>query len=511
MFSEHASQHMPQFPEPFWRANMELPSFPKLENDIEVDVSIVGGGIVGITAAYLLRKEGMKVALIDAGRVLTGTTGHTTAKITAQHGLIYHELIEHFGLEKARAYYEASMSALHFIHDTAARNQIECDFTHEDAYLYTNTDSYISKLEKEMKAYETLGIQGDYRDSIPIDIPVKAAVKMNAQGQFHPLKYLKKLLEECVKHGAQIFENTTAVDVDYGNEINVLTRNGHKMTCKQLVIASHYPFYDGLGFYFARMYPERSYLLAVKPQKTFSGGMYLMVEKPTRSLRYTLYNNEKILLVGGERHKTGQGISTIQHYEALQKYTEQTFGINEFLYRWSAQDWTTLDKVPFIGRITSEKPNIYVATGFRKWGMSNGTAAALLISDLILERPNPYKELFTPSRFKADPSVKTLIRENADVAGHLLKGKWEFPVRTVDDLQADEGSVIRVNGKRAGAYKDKNQNVYMVDTTCRHMGCEVEWNSGDRTWDCPCHGSRYSVTGEVLEGPAKHPLKKVEE
>lgn len=511
MFSENASQHMPPFPESFWRSNLELPSFPKLEKDIEVDISIVGGGIVGITSANLLGKAGMKVALIDAGKILTGTTGHTTAKITAQHGLIYHELMEHFGFEKARGYYEANMSALHFIRDTVLRHQIECDFTEEDAYLYTNTDSYISKLEKEMEAYEKLGIEGDYRNSIPIDIPVKAAVRMNTQGQFHPLKYLKKLLEETEHQGAEIFENTTAVDIEQGNEIKVVARNGCTISCKQVVIASHYPFYDGAGFYFARMYPERTYLLAVKPQKTFSGGMYLMVEEPTRSLRYTLCDNEKILLVGGERHKTGQGISTIHHYEALQKYAEETFGINEFLYRWSAQDWTTLDKVPFIGRITSEKPNIYVATGFRKWGMTNGTAAAKLISDLILEKPNPYEELFTPSRFNMDPSVKTLIRENTNVAGHLLKGKWESPLKTVDDLQTDEGSVIRVNGKRAGAYKDKNQNVYMVDTTCRHMGCEVEWNSGDRTWDCPCHGSRYSVTGEVLEGPAKQPLNKVEE
>ncbi|MDL4839697.1 FAD-dependent oxidoreductase [Aquibacillus rhizosphaerae] len=498
----------PQYPEPYWRESVDIPSFPRLEENIHVDVGIVGGGITGITTAYLLTKKGLKVAVIDAGKLFNGTTGHTTAKITAQHGLIYDELIQHFGENKAKLYYQAAMDAKRFVKDTITEHNIACDFSEQDAYVYTNEDKYVSKISNEMKAYEKLEIEGEITDEIPFDIPIKTAIIMKNQAQFHPLQYLTTLVHYIKDNGGLIYEDTTATDVENGDHPIILTRDGHRIICNHVVAASHFPFYGGQGFYFSRMYPERSYIVAVKSDKKYPGGMYINAEQPTRSLRSTTVDGEELWLIGGENHKTGQGKSTIEHYEALEKFADSTFGIKEYSYRWSAQDLTTLDKVPFIGPITEDQPEVLIATGYRKWGMTNGTTAALLITDLITKQANDYKELFAPSRFHADPDLKKFASINADVAKHMIQGKLEFTSTKIEDVKEDEGRIVRLNGQRAGVYRDTNGEVHVVDTTCTHMGCEVNWNAGDRTWDCPCHGSRFSVTGEVVEGPAQKPLKK---
>ena len=505
-----SSNAMPQFPEPFWR-EISLPPFEKLTENLTVDVAIVGGGITGITAGYLLRKEGLKVAILEAGTILNGTTGHTTAKITAQHGLIYDELIQHFGEEKARLYYQSADNALNFVKKTIQEKSIDCDFSEEDAFIYSITDEYASKIQKEADAYQTLGINGSLLTSIPFDIPVKNALMMKGQAQFHPLKYLKQLVLDFIEAGGLIFEQTTATDIEDGDDPKIITREGHRVSCKYVISASHFPFFDGMGLYFTRMYAERSYIIGVKTKRPFPGGMYISADDPTRSLRYTPVNGEPLVLIGGENHKTGQGPDTMLHYLALEAFAEKTLGIEEYVYRWSAQDLITLDKVPYIGPVTADKPNILVATGYRKWGMTNGTTAAMLLTDIILKKENPYRDLFSPSRFKkADPDIKKFISFNANVAGHLLKGKLEFVPKDPSDLQIDEGSVVMVNGKRAGAYKDPEGKLHIVDTTCTHLGCECEWNHGERTWDCPCHGSRYSYDGEVLNGPTEKPLRKIE-
>ncbi|MUK90701.1 FAD-dependent oxidoreductase [Ornithinibacillus sp. L9] len=502
-------QQMPQFPEPFWRESVQLPEYPKLEETIQTDVGIVGGGITGITAAYLLAKENIKVTLLDAGVLLNGTTGHTTAKITAQHGLIYDEFIQHFGLEKASQYYKATTEAKEFIESTINNYKIDCDYSKEDAYVFTNSDQYLSQLETESKAYDQLEIDGEIRDDIPLDLKVKSALVMKNQAQFHPLKYLKTLVKEAEKNGVQIFENTTAVDVEYYKHPAIITRDGHRVKCKYVIAASHFPFYDRQSFYFARMYQDRSYVLGIKTKQTFPGGMYINAEDPTRSIRATKMNGEDLWLIGGEHHKTGQGKTTIEHYNALKDFAEAKFDVTEIPFRWSAQDLTTLDKLPYIGPATEHEESVFVATGFRKWGMTNGTIAAKIISDKIVKGENEYEELYSPQRFQADPALRKFTSINADVAKHMVKGKLEFTHNSIKGLSPDDATVTRINGKRTGVYKDKEEKLYALDTTCTHMGCEVEWNSGDRTWDCPCHGSRFSYTGEVVEGPAKRPLPKI--
>ncbi|MFO1442578.1 FAD-dependent oxidoreductase [Bacillus sp. Bva_UNVM-123] len=504
-----SNSKMPKSPESYWR-EIEQPTFGKLTEHTSTDVAIIGGGITGITAGLLLVKEGYKVTILEAGSVLTGTTGHTTAKITAQHGLIYDELINHFGVEKAKLYYEAQNSALNFIRQTVSEKQIDCDFSNEDAIIYATTDEYAHKVETEMDAYAKLGIASTTADSIPFDIQTKSVIVMKNQAQFHPLKYLRQLLDRFTEAGGMVYEHTTATDIGEGDHPVVITRDGHRVNCKHVIVASHFPFVDMMGFYFARMYASRSYVLGVKTEKDFPGGMYYSADMPTRSLRFTPYNGDKLILVGGEGHKTGQGINMIKHYEALEEFAEKTLKITDYPYRWSAQDLITLDKVPYIGQITANKHGILVATGYRKWGMTNGTAAALLLKDIIMEKDNPYRDLFNPSRFQADPSLKKVISINTDVAGHLIKGKLELVPKEPSEVANDEGAVVMVNGKRAGAYRDTEGKLHLVDTTCTHLGCETEWNDAERTWDCPCHGSRYSYNGEVLNGPTKRPLRKVE-
>ncbi|WP_232696463.1 FAD-dependent oxidoreductase [Brevibacillus daliensis] len=500
---------LPQFPESYWLDSTTLPKYPKLTNDVKTEVAIIGGGITGITTAYLLAKKGISVAILEASTLANGTTGHTTAKVTAQHDVIYNEIIQHMGIEKAKQYYQANMEALSFIRKTVEENQIECDFATEDAYLYATSSQGTTKLQDEWDAYQKLGINGEFVDKIPLAIPVKAALVMKEQGRFHPLQYVKHMVEFIDRAGVKIFEQTTVTGVEMNDHPVVITRDGYKVTCQQVVSCSHYPIYNN-GFYFAKLHADRSYVLAVRTKQSYPGGMYLSVDEPKRSIRNVTMNGEPLILIGGEGHKTGQGINTMKHYEALQAFARSLFGEAEIANRWSAQDLITLDKLPYIGRVNEANPTLYVATGFRKWGMTSSTIAARLISDLILEKENPFKELFNPSRFYADPSIGTLIKENANVAKHLIAGKLESISKTPEEVGVDEGAVIRINGKRAGAYRDLDGKLHVVDTTCTHMGCEVEWNEGDRSWDCPCHGSRFSCKGEVMEGPAEKSLKKVE-
>ncbi|TXK84829.1 FAD-dependent oxidoreductase [Paenibacillus sp. N3.4] len=510
LHKESSTSTLPQFAESYWlHSTPNMPQFPSLTEDLKADVVVVGAGITGITSAYLLAKRGLKVVVLNAGRIIEGTTGSTTAKITAQHDLIYSEYISHFGEEIARLYYEANNEALQFVKNTVKELGIDCGLTQEDAYMYTSSDAYLKKIEDEYSAYEKLKIPSSYVDTTPLPYETRGAVIMKDQAQFNPVPFLIRLIQEIVRMGGQIFEQTTVVGSTLEKPSIVKTKQGPQVVCDYVVTASHFPFNDLRGLYFSRLHTERSYVLAARIDKPYPGGMYLSAEEPKRSLRALLINGEPAVIIGGEGHKTGQGICTFQYYEHLQQFGEETFGLKEILYRWSAQDVFTLDNMPYIGQQLPNVPNLMIATGFRKWGMTTSIVAAMLNTSLIVGEKSPYEEVFTPRRFHADPSIKTFVVQNSNVAMHLIAGKLELLHKEPEDLAPDEGSVVRVNGKRAGAYRDSKGDLHVVDTTCTHMGCEVEWNEAELTWDCPCHGSRYSFQGDVIEGPAKKALAKV--
>ncbi|MDQ1914427.1 FAD-dependent oxidoreductase [Paenibacillus sp. GD4] len=496
----------PQFPQSYWLDSVQTPRFSRLISDIQVDAAIVGGGMTGIVTAYLLTKRGLKVAILEADQILHGMTGHTTAKITAQHDLFYDQLISHMGKEKARLYYDANAEALQWIKDMVQEHSMDCQLVTEDAYVYCISEDYIGKIAAEAKAYEQLGIPGGYLERTALPYETKAAVVMKNQARFHPLAFLTHLVEEIVRGGGQIYENTTVNGVTKEKPATVSTQEGAKVTADYVVCASHWPFNDRNGYYFSRLHVERSYAMAIRAKLDYPGGMYISADNPKRSLRSATVNGEPMLIIGGEGHKTGQGICTFQYYENLKKFAEEELGLQEIAYRWSAQDIFTTDHVPYIGQELADTPNLFIATGFKKWGMTSSVAAAHLNTKLILGEESPYKELFSPSRFHADPDIKNFLSANADVAKHLIAGKLEMGHAKPEELKNDEGAVVRVGGKRAGAYRDPHGELHLVDTTCTHMGCEVEWNAAERSWDCPCHGSRYNYHGEVIEGPAKKAL-----
>ncbi|MGI6586095.1 MAG: FAD-dependent oxidoreductase [Gracilibacteraceae bacterium] len=493
-------------PESLWMASSAKTNYPALRNDIKVDVAIVGGGITGITSAYMLKKEGFNVAVIEADRIIQGTTGHTTAKITSQHGLIYNKIKNYMGEEKARQYADANETAIGIISDLVEQEKIDCDFHEEPAYVYTLMDSYVQQIADEANTAAGLGIKSTFIENVPLPFKVKGAVKFDGQARFHPRKYLLALAKKVDGEGSSIFEHTRVVDINKGSPCVLVTNQGKKVTADNIVIASHFPCFDGMGFYFARMYPERSYALALKVKEKFSGGMYITAEDPGRSLRSQEYEGGELIIVGGEHHKTAHGTSFHKHYENLLEFANKHYDVQELLYRWSTQDYTTLDKIPYVGRLTSKTPNIYVATGFRKWGMTNSTVSAMILKDLILKGRNPWIEVYDPSRFVLNPSITSFVSINADVAAKLVSGKLKIVPEEID-VKKDEALIVDIDGNKMGVYRDNKEQLHVVDTTCTHMGCELKWNDAEKSWDCPCHGSRFTYEGEIIEGPAINELQ----
>lgn len=497
-------------PESYWIASTDQTDYPTLNEDISVDVAIVGGGLVGITTAFFLKNEGLKVAVIEADRICQGTTAHTTAKLTSQHGLIYDKIKTQMGTQLAKQYAEANETAIKTAADIIKKYNIDCDFVSQPAYVYTESDEYIQKLMDEAKTASDLGIKAHYLESTPLPFKVKAALKYDDQAQYHPRKFVLALAKMIPGDGSQIFEQTRAIDIDEGTPNIIKTKNGNKVSATTIVIASHFPFYDGLGLYFSRMYPSRSYSLGIKISEKFPGGMYINAEKPARSLRSQKFGDGEIVLLSGEHHKTGHGENMMNHYLNLRDFAVATFNVQDILYRWSTQDYVTLDKVPYVGHLTSRNSNIYVATGFRKWGMTNSFVSAMLISDLITKGQNPWQEVYNPSRPTSAAASAKFVSVNAKVFAALVSGKLA-PASDKINIKAGEAAIVEVEGHKVGVYRDDKEKLHFVDTTCTHMGCELKWNDAEKTWDCPCHGSRFTYEGDIVEGPAHHPLHHLEE
>ncbi|WP_058307641.1 FAD-dependent oxidoreductase [Gracilibacillus massiliensis] len=492
-----------------WQDNYSLKPFTALNESVSTEVTIVGGGMTGILAAYLLSEKGVNVVLLERNRLAQSTTGHTTAKVTAQHSVIYHELIEHIGLENTQLYYQSQLDAINLIKTIVDDYKIDCDFEHQQAILYTNESKNEKKLLHEAEAYQKLKISGQLQDELPFSIPVKQGLTMNDQAQFHPLAFLKVIVNHLVKKGVKIYENTTAVDIDVQEKTIVRTAQEYNIISEKVIVATQFPFYEAQAFYSTRMYPSRSYCLAFTSEDTYPGGMYLDIDQPKHSLRYVKHNGENIWILGGESHKTGQYRKEDDDpYRDLEKYANKHFPVQEWKYKWSAQDFTTLDKVPYIGVLNKKHPNVYVATGYRKWGMTNSAVAAQLLTDVILDSNNPYKEIYQPRRFHADPDVKKFVSYNTNVAKEFAKGK--VTNTKYEQIEQNKATKTKIDGQTVGLYKDNNNQIHAVDTTCTHLGCECNWNQAELSWDCPCHGSRFSYDGKVIEGPATKDLSQID-
>lgn len=497
-------------PVSLWIASTQDTDYPRVEDDMDVDVAIIGGGITGITTAYLLKKAGARVAIIDSNRIIKGGTGHTTAKITSQHSLKYYKMVNAVGEEKARQYADANQEAIELIDKIIRENNIECDFRRAPAYVFAEDESYVQKIEDEVKTAVKLGLPAEYTEEHELPFKVKCLEKFSNQACFHPRKYLLALASAIEGDDCRIFENTRIVTVEEGDTVHTaITDDGKKIRAKSIVQATRYPFYDKPGLYFTRLYPERSYLLGARIDGKLPEGMYINAGSPNRTLRAHFSKEENLLLIGGESHKTGHGGDTKQYYDICRDFASSNYNVTGMPYRWSAQDYTSMDEIPMAGHLTSSRNRIYVATGFQKWGMSNGTASAMIISDLILKGSSPWEDVYSPSRFTPAASAKNFITENVDVAKNYIQGKLNIP-EGAKDIKRGDAFISEVGGYKVGMYRDMDGELHFVSTTCTHIGCELKWNSAELSWDCPCHGSRFTYKGDVIEGPAKENIKPTE-
>ncbi|WP_105615224.1 FAD-dependent oxidoreductase [Vallitalea okinawensis] len=492
----------------YWITSTEETSYPALKEDLRVDALVIGGGIAGITSATLLSDAGLSIALIEANRICRGTTGHTTAKITSQHNLIYADLIKHLGFEKAEQYAIANQHAIRKIRQLVKQYSIDCQLTNRNAYVYTDELSNVCSIEKEVKAAQSLNLPADYVTNLNFPVKSLSGIRFSNQAEFHPRKYILKLAYELTKK-APIYENTRALDIDENTPYTISTTGG-KVIADYVIVASHYPFYDKGSFYFAKMYPETSYIVGTTMKHDFNTDMYIGFDDPTRSLRSYSSESEHLLLVGGESHKTGKGKDGSIHYKHLENFIESVSPQSPIRYRWLAQDYITLDKVPYIGLLNRNMDHVYVATGFGKWGMTSGTVAAMIIKDLILKGKNPWASVFSPSRHLDGQKIKQIIVNGTDSAYELIKGKLTDYQSTLEAIPIDQCNIIEINSNNIGVYKDKNGELFAVDITCQHLKCELVWNQAERTWDCPCHGSRYNYRGEVFDGPSNANLVRID-
>jgi glycine/D-amino acid oxidase-like deaminating enzyme len=432
-----------------------------------VDIVVVGAGIAGLTTARLLAADGASVAVLDAGPVGAGVTGYTTAKVTALQRTVVSEIAKRHGQDVAAIYAQANRAAVDEVARLVEADGIDCDFERAAACTYTTSTADVPSVDAEFAACIAAGlpVRLDRTTELPFD--VAAAVWLDDQAQFHPRRYCLGLARAVLAAGGTIHERTRARAVKDGrNEVTVKT-DGGDITCQHAVVATHLPFLDRGGF-FARAHPFRSYAMAVRLDRERPRGMYISVESPTRSVRSTA---DGWTILGGEGHKVGHDDDTRQRYDALDSWARSHFDIKEAGYRWSAQDYESVDGLPYIGRVLGTSHRVWVATGFRKWGMTNGTVAAMILRDLIAGRDNAWASTFEATRLAPGQSLRTLIRENIDV------GK-----RLVADRLTKKGP------------------------TCTHLGCRLMWNTAEESWDCPCHGSRFAADGALLQGPATKDL-----
>ena len=426
-----------------WEQTWEHPEFTPLMGDANTDVLIIGGGIAGILCAYLLHHAGVSYMLAEAETICNGITKNTTAKITSQHGLIYDKLIRKFGIDQAKQYLAANETALQKYRELCC--DIDCDFEEKVSYVYALKDR--RKIEQELIALEKLGFHGDFAEHLPLPISVAGAVKFPNQAQFHPLKFVS-----VISKGLHIYEHTPVQEL-----IGTTAVTTHGLIhAKKIIVATHFPFLNKHGSYFLKLYQHRSYVIALENVQDV-GGMY--VDEAQAGISFRNYKN--LLLVGGGDHRTGkQGGG----WQELREFARQHYSHAVEKYHWATQDCMSLDGVPYIGPYSASTPDLYVATGFNKWGMTSSMVSAMILCNLVQGKDSPFADVFSPSR--------TILRPQLAING------FEAMI-----------SLLTPTTRR-----------------CPHLGCALKWNPQEHTWDCPCHGSRFAEDGKLIDNPAMQDL-----
>ncbi len=472
-----------------WSGDAALTPRPSLAGDIQADAAVIGAGLAGCLTAWYLQKEGLSVAVLEADRIGSGQTRGTTAKITSQHGLIYDRLIAQLGQEGAALYARANQEAVEQYEKLIAEENIDCAFRRLPAYLYTAVSP--EAVRREWSAAVQLGLPARLTAKTSLPFPVAEALRFDRQAQFHPLKFLRAVAKDLT-----VYENTPV----FRAEGHVLLTDRGTVRADKVIFACHYPFVNFPGLFFARLHQERSYVLALENAQDLDG-MYYGVDPGGLSFRMA---GDRLLL-GGGAHRTGENAAG-GRYARLRRAARSWWPGCREAAAWSAQDCIPLDGVPFIGPFAASRPDWYAATGFQKWGMTTAMVAAHILTDAVLGRKNPYASLFTPRRFRLRASLGTLWEDGRITAKSLLKSAFGPARDSAADLPAGHGGIVESGGRKVGLYRDEAGGDHPVRPRCPHLGCELAWDPDEKTWDCPCHGSRFDPDGRLLSGPAQEDI-----
>ncbi|MEX2459463.1 MAG: FAD-dependent oxidoreductase [Actinomycetota bacterium] len=485
---------------------------PALEGEAEFDVAVLGGGITGLLTAILLKEAGLRVAVVEADRIGRGVTAHSTVKVTAGHGTRYSELERAFGLDTARVYAEANAEGLETIASLVDRLAIDCEFERRPTHVWAETAEERERLGREAAVEREVGLPTsllDRAEELPFD--VTGLLRMDDQAQFHPAKFLAGLAAAVDGGGSAVFERSRAARVEEEERRCRVSAGEGVLHANHVVVATHYPFLNR-GYFFAKLYPHREYAVALRAGSEASAirGMYINLGTPTRSLRQAADDAGDLLIVVGEGHKAGEAAPTDARYLALEDWGRTFFDAGPPEYRWSTQDPMSMDGLPFVGRIGRTSDRVWVATGFGTWGMTNAAAAAAILRERILGNDHPWARTFDAQRLTPRQSALTFSKENAKVAGHLVGDRLKALAASVRDLAPGEGRVVRRGLHAVGVARDDEGRLHAVSAACTHLGCLVAWNGAERSWDCPCHGSRFGMDGRVLHAPAVEPLESLD-
>ncbi len=487
--------------EGLWLDTAPSTDYPTPEN-VDVDVAVIGGGIAGLTTALLLTHDGASVAVLEAGRIGRGVTGCTTAKASALQATMYSTICARKGVEAAAAYAQASLAGVQGLAEIVAEQAIDCQLEHRSAYTYAAEESERNSVEHEHEAAATAGLSVELVDSPDLPYPTHGAVRLNNQLQFHPVRYVQGVAAALQRAGGAVFEQVRALGVSEGSPCRIATTAG-EVRAGQVVVASHYPFLDR-GLYFALLKAQRSYCVAARlASGSPPRGMSISAGSNPRSVR--AYG--ELLIVGGEGHSTGSGKAIPERYGRLEAFAHEHWDVAEITHRWSAHDPVPYDHLPMIGPYRPGSSRLWVATGFMKWGMTTATFAAMILADRLAGRGNPWAATFSPQRASLT-SVHEIAQLGAKFVADVTLDRVRPPQAwSANGIAPGEARVLRDGTGKKGVYRDQDGTVFGVSLSCTHLGCVLRFNAAERSWDCPCHGSRFAVDGSVLEGPAVKPLE----
>ena len=501
--------------QPRWFKGSSITRFPKMARDITVDVAIIGGGMTGISAGHFLKKAGVKVAVVEKNRIGTGETGNTTAHLTYVTDPRLTRLAKTFGKENAKSVWDGTRYALDVIQDIVQEEEIECDFARVPGFLHLPREESIdldlkAKLKAEAALAQSLGFEASFVDSAPV--VNRPAIRFPNQGQFHPLKYLSALARTVSGDGSYVFEHSEATE--FTKDPFKIKINGHTLTCNYIVVATHVPILGETNLLTGTLFQSKitgysSYAIGAKlPKGSVNAACYWDTNDPYDYIRIDTQPTHDYVIYGGNDHKTGQETSAESRFERVEAKLLSLFPKAKVHSRWSGQVIQTNDALPLIGEIV---PGQFIATGFIGNGILFGTLAGVMARDAYLQRKNKWIDLFSVRR-KTFGATWDFIKENADFPYYLVKDR----LKVLEDkkpaaLARGEGKILKVDGQKLACYRDEHGTLHKVSAACTHLGCLVHWNDAEKTWDCPCHGSRFKPTGEVIAGPAETPLEPIKE